>query len=112
MHRRTVLKIAAQTAAAVAAAPLLNFGRFRLFAASPREYSARCIELVRRSNVIDMLNVFSLYMVLAPLMGEKNPSWLQNPALLPASELQRARESGYNVLHIAVGLGDYDSTLR
>jgi membrane dipeptidase len=112
MNRRTVLKMAVQTGAAVAAAPLLNFGRFRLFASSSREYSARCVELVRRSNVIDMLNVFSLGMVLGPLAGDKNPTWLDNPALIPAAELQRARESGYNVLHIAVGYADYDSTLR
>ena len=112
MNRRTVLKMAVQSSAAAAAAPLLNFGRFRLFASSSREYSARCVELVRRSNVIDMLNPFNLGMVLAPLTGDKNPTWLDNPALIPAGELQRARESGYNVLHIAVGYADYDSTLR
>jgi len=112
MNRRTLLKMGAQAGAAVAAAPLLNFGRFRLFASSPKEYSARCVDLVHRANVIDMLNPFSLGMVLGSLAGDKKPTWLENPALLPASELQRARESGFNVLHIAVGTGDYDSTLR
>ncbi|HYL85358.1 MAG TPA: membrane dipeptidase [Candidatus Angelobacter sp.] len=111
MNRRTLLKIGAQAGAAAVAAPLLNFGRSRVFASSPKEYSARAIDLVHRANVIDMLNVFSLGMVLGPLSGDKKPTWLDNPALLPAAEIQRARESGFNVLHIAVGTGDYDSTL-
>jgi membrane dipeptidase len=112
MNRRTLLKMTVQTSAAVVVAPLLNFGRFRLFASSSREYSTRCVDLVRRANVIDMLNPFNLGMVLGPLAADKNPTWLDNPALIPAAELQRARESGFNVLHIAVGTGDYDSTLR
>ena len=112
MNRRTLLKMAAQTGAAVVAAPLLNFGRFRVFASSLREYSTRAIDLVHRANVIDMLNPFSLGMVLGPLTGDKKPTWLDNPAFLPASEIERARESGFNVLHIAVGTGEYDNTLR
>jgi membrane dipeptidase len=112
MNRRALLKIGAQAGAAAIAAPFLNFGRFRVFASSPKEYSARCIDVVHRANVIDMLNVFSLGMVLGPLSGDKKPTWLDNPALLPAGEIQRARESGFNVLHVAVGTGDYDSTLR
>jgi membrane dipeptidase len=109
MNRRTLLKMGAQAGTAAAAAPLLNFGRSRVFASSLKEYSTRCIELVHRANVIDMLNVFSLGMVLDS--PDKKPSWLDNPALLPASELQRARESGFNVLHIATGTDNFDQTL-
>ena len=112
MKRRAFLKTSAQAGAATVAAPFLNFGRFRLFASSPKQYSARAIEVVGRANVIDMLNPFSLGMVLGSLAGDKKPTWLDNPALIPASELQRARESGFRVMHIAVGTGDYDSTLR
>jgi len=112
MKRRTLLKMAVNSSAVAIAAPLLNLGRFRVFASSPREYSTRCVDLVRRSNVIDMLNPFSLLMVLGPLTGDTKPSWLEHPALIPASELQVARESGFDVLHIAVGTGDYDTTLR
>jgi hypothetical protein len=41
MNRRTLLKMGAQAGAAAVAAPLLNFGRFHVFASSPKEYSAR-----------------------------------------------------------------------
>jgi membrane dipeptidase len=109
MNRRTLLKMGAQAGTAAAATPLLNFGRSRVFASSLKEYSTRCIELVHRANVIDMLNVFSLGMVLDS--PDKKPSWLDNPALLPASEFQRARESGFNVLHIATGTDNFDQTL-
>ncbi|HUK52777.1 MAG TPA: membrane dipeptidase [Candidatus Binatia bacterium] len=112
MRRRAVLRLSMQAGAAAVAAPMLNLGRYRIFAASTREYSARAIELVRQSLVIDMLNPFSLAMVLGTLMGGEQPTWLSNPALLTAPDLQRARDSGFNVLHIAAGTGDYDSTLR
>jgi steroid delta-isomerase-like uncharacterized protein len=39
MRRRTLLKKAVQTTAAVVAAPLLSFGRFRVSASSPRAYA-------------------------------------------------------------------------
>ena len=112
VRRRFVLKLAVRAGAAVTVAPMFNRGHFRVFAASPKEYSTRAIDVVKRSNVIDMLNPFNLGMVLGPLLGDKKPTWLDNPALLTAPDLQRARDSGFNVLHIAVGTGDYDSTLR
>ncbi len=86
---------------------MLNLGRYALFAQSSRQYSSRAIELVQRSTVIDMLNPASLGMVL----GDK-PDWLADPESLSSADLARLRESGWNVLHIAVGTGSYDSTLR
>src|SRR5258707_1338340 len=94
------------------AAPMLNLGRYRLFAQSTARYSARAIELVRRSTVIDMLNPASLSMVLGDLGGEKKPTWLDTPESFTPADLARFRESGWNVLHIAVGTGSYDETLR
>jgi hypothetical protein len=47
--RRSVLKVAALSLAA----PMINRGRFSLFAQSETEYSARTVDLVRRSTVID-----------------------------------------------------------
>ena len=52
--RRAMLKGVAGTAAALSF-PMLNFGSFRAFADSPREYSTRAMDLVNRSLVIDML---------------------------------------------------------
>lgn len=106
--RRALLK------AAAIAAPMLNLGRFRLFAATNEHYSTRAVELVQRATVIDMLNPLSLY---AALVDEdpKQSSWLKNPASFTAADMQPFRDSGFNVLHIAVGTGGpdaYDSTLR
>ena len=46
MTRREMLKRAPVAVAGALAAPMINRGRYRLFADSPAEYSARAIELV------------------------------------------------------------------
>jgi membrane dipeptidase len=108
LSRRDALKVSASAAAAMLGAPMLNFGRFRLFAHSAAEYSDRAIKLVRESVVIDMLGLLSLNF---PLMAR----WTANPELFGADELQKIRDSGITVFHPAVGTGGlnaYDSTLR
>jgi membrane dipeptidase len=94
ISRRTLLA----GAAATLAAPMLNRGRYRLFAQSSREYSARAVALVQRSLVIDMLGVFTLNF---PLMDR----WTANPETFTAADFQRFRESEIDVFHPAVGLG-------
>src|SRR5215813_11954341 len=47
--RRGLLKAMAGAGAAMMAAPMTNRGRYRIFAGSPIEYSARAIELVKRA---------------------------------------------------------------
>lgn len=54
--RREMLKSAAVAGVVSLAAPMINRRRFRVFARSPKEYSARAIDLVKRSTVIDMLS--------------------------------------------------------
>src|SRR5258708_33217145 len=105
MNRRTLLK-----SAAISAVPMLNLGRYSLFAQAPTRYSARAVELVQRSTVIDMLNPASLSMVLGDLGGEKKPTWLDTPDSFKPADWARFHESGWNVLHIAVGTGSYDDT--
>jgi membrane dipeptidase len=80
------------------AAPMINLGRYRLFAQSTRTYSARAVDLVGRSTVIDMLAPFAI--------GSR--PWLRDPASFTAADLQRFRDSGINVFHIAVGVGGAD----
>lgn len=58
LTRRSVLK------AAAVATPLLNLGRFQLFADTNEHYSKRAIDLVQQATIIDMLNPFSLYAVM------------------------------------------------
>jgi membrane dipeptidase len=108
MTRRQWLTLAVNACGAALAAPMIHRGRYRLFAGSPTEYSARAVDLVRRSVVIDMLSPFRL-------SSAKQREWLMNPDKFTSADLQRFRESGINVFHIAIGVGGreaYVNTLR
>lgn len=98
ISRRSLIRGAVSASASVLAAPMLNLGRFRLFAHSPAEYSARAIALLERSLVIDMLGLLTLDF---PLMGKI----AANPELFTPEMFRRFRDSGINVIHPAVGLG-------
>ena len=113
--RRDLLK----AAAIATAAPMINDASFQLFAQSTDNYSTRAIDLVRGSTTLDMLNPFSLYASLAPLMakpGEPPPrTWFNDPTTFMQKDLEPFRNSGIDVYHIAVGTGGpnaYDDTMR
>jgi membrane dipeptidase len=97
--RRDLLKSAAAAGGAFVAAPLINLGRFKLFANA--EYSERAIRLVRESVVIDMLSPITLNF---PLFGK----WIAQPELFGSTEFQKYLDSGINVFHVAVGVGGSD----
>ena len=106
--RRESLKQIALASAGLAAAPMLNRGRFRLFAHSAVEYSSRAIDLIGRSTVIDMLSVLTLDF-------NKQAKWLNDPELFQTADLQPFIDSGINIFHQSVGLGGpnaYDSALQ
>jgi len=106
--RREFLRAAAGATAALAAAPMLNLGRFRLFAWSATEYSARAIDLMNRAIVVDMLGPLTLNFPL----GAK---WITDPESFGSADAQKFRDSGINVFHIAVGTGGpeaYEQTLQ
>jgi len=105
LTRRHLLKSAAGAGFALLAAPMLNRGRYRLFAASSREYSARAIELMTRSTVIDMLSPFTLNF-------PKQARWFANPETFTAADLQPFKQSGISVFHIAVGIGGSEAYLE
>lgn len=108
MTRRELIKRAAGAALGLLAAPMINRGRYRLFAGSPAEYSARTIDLVGRSTVMDMLCVLTLDF-------PKNDKWMADPDLFTAADFQPFKDSGINVIHPAVGLGGanaFESALR
>src|SRR5262245_51877415 len=86
--------------AAALAFPFINKGRYRLFSWIDQEYSAKAIDLVKRATVIDMLSPLTLNFG----MQDK---WYANPELfLP--NVQKYKDSGINVFHIAVGIGGPD----
>src|SRR6266852_4770742 len=105
LSRRGVLKSALGAGFATLAVPTINRGRYRLFAYSPKEYSARAIDLVARSTVIDMLSPFTLNFT-------KQAKWFANPESFTTADLQPFKDSGINVFHIGVGMGGPDAYLE
>ena len=106
--RRDLLRSAAAAGAGIVAAPMLNLGRFRLFASSPTEYSTRAIDLVKSSTVMDMLCVLTLDFA-------KNDRWMADPESFTAADFQPFKDSGIDVIHPAIGLGGpnaYESALK
>jgi len=98
ISRRALLQSAAGACAVSIAAPFINRGRFRLFAHSVAEYSARTIALVQRATVVDMLCPLTLNF-------PQQDKWFANPESFTEREFKPWRDSGINVMHPAVGLG-------
>jgi membrane dipeptidase len=84
---------------------MLNLGRYKVFASSNKEYSARVIELVGRSTLIDMLGLLTLDF-------SKQAKWFANPESFTTADLQPFKDSKINVFHIAVGLGGPEAYLE
>ena len=99
--------VRASTAAALGL-PFVNRGRFPLFGWSGQEYSARCVALLERALVIDMLSPLTLNF---PVGGK----WARNPETFTQADFERFRSSKINVFHTAVGIGGqnpYEQGLR
>ena len=105
LTRRELLKSAAGAGFGALAAPMINRGRYRLFASSSKEYSARAMGLVERATVIDMLSPFTLNF-------PKQAKWFANPESFTVTDLQPFKDSGINVFHIGVGMGGPDAYLE
>jgi membrane dipeptidase len=84
--------------AALVAAPMINRGRYQLFAFSAAEYSARCLAIMQRATVVDMLSVLTLNF---PLQAK----WARNAETFTDADFQRYKDSNIHVFHIAVGNG-------
>jgi membrane dipeptidase len=97
ISRRSLLR----NAAFVLGAPLLNRGRFSLFAQGEAEYSARTLDLVRESTVIDMLGLLTLNF-------KKLSAWRTDPANFQPSDLKKLKDSGITIFHPAVGYTEGD----
>src|ERR1700733_10930309 len=92
ISRRSLLKGVALSLAA----PMINRGRFSLFAQSETDYSLRTIDLVRRSTVIDMLGLLTLDY-------KKLSAWRSDPVQFRQADFLRLKDSGITVFHPAVG---------
>jgi len=90
--RRSVLK----SGALMVCAPLINRGRFSLFAQSEAEYSTRTLDLIRSATVIDMLGLLTLNY-------RKMSAWQTEPSRFQQADFHRLTDSGITVFHPAVG---------
>jgi membrane dipeptidase len=100
--RRSVLR-------AVTAAAILK-NRYRLFAQSRSEYSARAIQLMQECTVVDLLNQFRFadYSEKPP----KSELWRKDPRSMSASDIATYRDSGIQVFSLGHGAQDYTEGLR
>jgi membrane dipeptidase len=95
VNRRRFLRTGLLGGAAWLGAPMLNFGRFRLFADTPTQVSGRAADLVLGSRVIDMLS----------LLTSDWPrlfSWQAARAAFVEEDFRRLEVSGIDVFHPAV----------
>src|ERR1035438_9677509 len=88
ISRRSILRAAGLTLGA----PMINRGRFSLFAQSKTEYSVRTVDLVRRATVIDMLGLLTLDY-------RKLSVWKPEPGRFHQAELLRLKDSGITAFH-------------
>ena len=103
MRRRQFLRKCILGTAAVTAAPMLNLGRCRLFAAgTEREYSVRTVDVVGRALVIDMLGLLTLDY-------PRLRTWHVDPSSFAAADFELLRNSGIGVFHPAVDLNVADA---
>jgi membrane dipeptidase len=108
--RRDAVRTIALGAAAAFGAPAILRGRYRLFAQSRAEYSARAIKLVDETVVVDMLNQFRF----ADYREDpvKSRLWMQVPGSFTAADFAVYRTSGIRVFSLGAGSGSYESGLK
>jgi membrane dipeptidase len=97
VSRRDAIRLAGGALGSALFAPMINLGRYRLFAMSRAEYSARCLTLMQESTVIDMLSPLTI--------SGTWQEWARAPESLTEAAAQRYRDSGINVFHHAFGSG-------
>ena len=100
INRRSLLRRAAWIAA-----PAILRGRFQLFAQSPKEYSARAIQLVEETPVVDLLNQFRFadYSQKPP----KIEQWFTKPGTFTAEDAAVYQSSGIRVFSLGHSADDY-----
>ena len=108
--RRDALRTIALAGAATLGAPAILRNRYRLFAWSEAEYSARAIKLVEETVVVDMLNQFRF-----PDYRErpvKIDLWMQKPGSFTRADYELYRTSGTRVFSLGAGGASYEAVLK
>ncbi len=94
LTRRTLLRSGLLAGAGLVGAPMLGFGRCRLFAQGP-VVSTRAFDLVVESTVIDMLGLLTLD-------WPRLRRWMSEPASFDEPQYRQLEASGINLFHPAV----------
>jgi membrane dipeptidase len=91
-------------------APAVLRGRYKLFAQSRAEYSARAVRLVEETVVVDLLNQFQF----ADFRQEpiKSRLWMQQPGSFTRDDFERYRTSGTRVFALGAGSASYEAALK
>ena len=103
MNRRELLRRGTLAGGAILVSPMVNRGRYRIFANASTEYSARAINLVQKSLVIDMLS---------PLSVDPATTWQSDPDSFTSADLKRFKDSGIKVFNLGGGGGGSEAYLR
>lgn len=110
LSRRSALRLLAVGGAASVGAPAILRGRYRLFAQSKNEYSARAVKLMQQTVVVDMLNQFRFAdTAQTPPLSEK---WLTVPRSFTAADWRQYRDSGFRVFALGAGANSYEGAVR
>lgn len=107
MNRRQFLRASLLAGTGALGVPMINRGRFHLFADN-RPSSARAIDLVNSSMVIDMLGLLTLD-------WPKLYGWQRQPATFSEADFLKLRNTGVRVFHPAVEPNEpnaYEAALR
>lgn len=95
---------------ALIGAPAVLRGRYRVFAQSRHEYSARAIAIMQQAVVVDLLNQF-----LFPDFSEKPPKidrWLRQPHAFAEADAAAYRQSGIDAFCLGHGAGSCEQAIR
>jgi len=109
--RRFALGKLCSAACALAAAPMINRGRFCLVAQSSQQVSTRAMDLIHESLVIDMLNQF-FYRI---DRQQKFNQWMTKPGAFTEADFETYKNSGVNVFnfgHAATDVEPYEQAIR
>ena len=110
ISRRDVVGALAASALSIVAAPAILRNRYRLFAFSTAEYSARAVRLVDDTVVVDLLNQFRF-----PDFREKpvkSQLWMQQPGSFTRADYELYRASGTRIFALGASGAGYDAALK
>jgi membrane dipeptidase len=108
--RRDALRVVGSAGLAALLAPGILKGRYRVFAQSKAQYSAKAIQLMRESTVVDLLNQFRF-----PDFAEKPPRserWLKEPGSFSQEDWAIYQGAGLTAAALGHGAGTYEEAIR